>query len=198
MFDYATGTFLSDYDAFNSVVKELKELAAKDIILEGFANKEVTYKLELEMRYGRQWRYTSVESPLLTVNNDKDIRKVCDRFTEEFSKLYGAEAAYPEGGVEVETFRLLVTMKLPHSPTVKSILEAKKPSKDAYKGQREAFWEKTNAFTLTDIYQWELLKPGNQIEGPAIIEAEGTTVVIEPDWTFKMDEYSNGIVTYRL
>ena len=194
LFDYATGTFLTDFETFNSVVKELREQAARDIILEGFAGKDAAYKLELEMRYGRQWRYTSVESPLLTVKNEKDVRKVCDRFTEEFSKLYGPEAAYPEGGIEAETLRLMVTMKLPHAPAVKYPLGDTRPPKDAFKGQRDAFWDKLNRFTPTDIYQWELLRPGNRIDGPAIIEAEGTTAVIEPGWTFKMDEYLNGIM----
>ena len=197
LFDYATGTFLSDFETFNSIVSELQEQAAKDIILEGFADKDASYKLELEMRYGRQWRYTSVESPLLKVNSDADVRRVCDRFTEEFSKLYGAEAAYPEGGIEVETLRLMVTMKLPHTPAVRYPLGDAAPPRDAYKGKREAFWEKFNKFTPTDIYQWELLKPGNRIEGPAIIEAEGTTAVIEPGWTFKMDEYLNGIMKHE-
>jgi N-methylhydantoinase A len=195
LFDYATETFLSDYDVFNSIVKELKALAAKDIVLEGFADKPVNYKLELEMRYGRQWRYTSVESPLLAVNNEKDVRTVCDRFTEEFSKLYGAEAAYPEGGIEAETLRLMVTMKLPHAPPAKHKLEGKKPSSEACKGQRECFWETVRGYTPTDVYQWELLKPGNTIEGPVILEAEGTTVVIDPGWTFRMDQYMNGLVT---
>jgi N-methylhydantoinase A len=197
LFDYATGTFLSDFDIFNAVVRELQEQAAKDIILEGFADKDASYKLELEMRYGRQWRYTSVESPLLNLNSDADVRKVCDRFTEEFSKLYGAEAAYPEGGIEAETLRLMVTMKLPHTPEVKYTLGDATPPHEAYKGKRDAFWEKLNKFTPTDIYQWELLKPGNRIEGPAIIEAEGTTAVIEPGWSFKMDEYLNGILKHN-
>lgn len=198
LFDYATGTFLSDFEIFNSVVTELQEQAAKDIVLEGFANKDASYKLELEMRYGRQWRYTSVESPLLKVNGEGDVRRVCDRFTEEFVKLYGAEAAYPEGGIEVETLRLMVTMKLPHTPAAKYPLGDTTPPREAYKGQREAFWQKFNRFTPTDIYQWELLKPGNRIGGPAIIEAEGTTAVIEPDWTFNMDEYLNGILTHNI
>ena len=198
LFDYATGTFLSDFKIFNSVVTELQEQAAKDIILEGFANKDASYKLELEMRYGRQWRYTSIESPLLKVNSEGDVRRVCDRFTEEFSKLYGAEAAYPEGGIEVETLRLMVTMKLPHTPAAKYPLGDTTPPREAYKGQREAFWEKFNRLAPTDIYQWELLKPGNRIEGPAIIEAEGTTAVIEPDWTFSMDEYLNGILSHNI
>jgi N-methylhydantoinase A len=196
MFDYATGTFLTDFDFFNAVVRELQGQATRDIVLEGFTDKDAVYKLELEMRYGRQWRYTSVESPLLMVKSEKDVREVCDRFTREFSKLYGAEAAYPEGGIEAETLRLMVTMKLPHAPPVKFPVESAEPPKDSFKGRREAFWEKYGAFRPTDIYQWELLKPGNQIEGPAIIEAEGTTAVIEPGWAFKVDQYLNGILKH--
>jgi N-methylhydantoinase A len=198
LFDYATSAFLSDYDTFNALVKELKELAARDTVLEGFANKDVSFKLELEMRYGRQWRYTSVESPLLNIDNEKEVRMICDRFTEEFSKLYGAEAAYPEGGIEVETLRLMANMKLPHQPAAKYELESKKPARESYKGQREAYWEKLKGFVPTDIYQWGLLRSGNEIEGPVIIEDEGTTVVIEPGWTFKMDQYLNGIVAHHV
>lgn len=194
LFDYVTGTYFSDFETFNSVVKELRDLAAKDVVLEGFAEKQASFKLELEVRYGMQWRYTSIESPLLFINDNQDVRNICDHFTEEFSKMYGAEAAYPEGGVEVETFRLFVTMKLPHLPVSKHEVVSEKLPKEAFKGERDVFWEELGAFTETNIYQWDMLKPGNVIKGPAIIEAEGTTVVIEPGWTFRMDPYLNGIL----
>ncbi len=196
MYDYATQSYLTDYEEFNSVVQDLKTLALKDIILEGFAEEDVIYKLELEMRYGRQWRYTSIESQITNVSNEEDVRKVCDRFTEEFGKIYGPEAAYPEGGIEIETFRLMVTMQLPHAYVSECELEGNEPPKEAFKGTREVYWEKSNGFMDTRIYQGEMLRPGNTIKGPAVIEAEGTTVVVEPDWTFSIDPYLNGIIKY--
>jgi N-methylhydantoinase A/oxoprolinase/acetone carboxylase beta subunit len=65
------------------------------------------------------------------------------------------------------------------------------------KAERDCYWEALGGFSKTKIYAWEDLKPGNLIQGPSVIEAEATTVVIEPEWTFKMDSYGNGILTYN-
>ena len=149
------------------------------------------------MRYGMQWRYTPVESPLLLMNGNDDVKKVCDCFTDEFSRMYSAEAAFPQGGVEIETFRLFVYLELPHFLLSQHEVISEKAAKDALKGQRDAFWEKLGGYQKTDIYQWDLLKAGNVIEGPAVIESENTTVVIEPDWTFTMAPELYGMITYN-
>ena len=44
------------------------------------------------------------------------------------------------------------------------------------------------------MFAQERLLPGNVVDGPAIIEAEDTTVVIEPGWTFRLGEYLDGIL----
>jgi len=147
------------------------------------------------MRYGMQWRYTPVESPLLFINSTDDVKKVCDRFTEEFSRMYSAEAAFPQGGVEVETYRLFVYLKLPHFMLTQHEAIGEKSPEAALKGQRDAYWEKLGGFHNTNIYQWDLLRAGNEIEGPAVIESDNTTVVIEPDWTFVMAPELYGMIT---
>ena len=197
LFEYTKGAYFDDFDMFNSIVNELKELAVRDIILEGFTVEQAKFRLELEMRYGMQWRYTPVESPLLTMGSTDDVKKVCDRFTEEFSRMYSPEAAFPQGGIEVETYRLFVYLDLPHFMLKKHEDSGETSAKDALKGQRDAYWEKLGSFRPTDVYQWDLLKAGNIIEGPAIIESENTTVVIEPEWTFEMTPELYGSITYK-
>jgi len=198
LFDYTKGIYFSDFDLFNSIVEELKELAIKDIILEGFKEEEASLRLELEMRYGMQWRYTPVESPLLFVHNTEDVKRVCDRFTDEFSRMYGAEAAYPQGGIEVETYRLFVYLKLPHFLSAEHKVVGESTPKEALKGQRDVFWEDCMDFKRTDIYQWDMLLAGNVIDGPAVIEADNTTVVIEPGWTFTMTQELYGVVVHNI
>ena len=146
------------------------------------------------MRYGMQWRYTPVESPLLFMKSADDVKKVCNRFTEEFSRMYSPEAAFPQGGIEVETYRLFVNLNLPHFLLSKREAVGETQAKEALKGQRDAFWEKLNSFQKTNIYQWDMLKAGNVIDGPAVIESDNTTVVIEPGWTFTMAPELYGIV----
>jgi N-methylhydantoinase A/acetophenone carboxylase len=196
-FDYAKGTYFSDFEMFNSIIGELRELAIRDVILEGFREDQATFRLELEMRYGMQWRNTPIESPLLFIHSAEDVRKVCDRFTEEFSRIYGAEAAFPQGGIEVETYRLFVYLNLPHFLLAEHEVVGESAPKEALKGQRDAFWEKLNEFKKTNIYQWDMLRAGNVIDGPAVIEADNTTVVIEPGWTFTMAPELYGILIHN-
>jgi N-methylhydantoinase A/oxoprolinase/acetone carboxylase beta subunit len=68
------------------------------------------------------------------------------------------------------------------------------PLAEALKGRRECYWEVEGGFKETPIFDWDALKPGNRLKGPAIIEASTTTVVVEPGWVFLMDPYKNGIL----
>ena len=197
LFDYAKGTYFNDFEIFNVITEELKELAIRDVILEGFREDQATFRLELEMRYGMQWRYTPIESPLLFIHSTEDVKKVCDRFTEEFSRIYSAEAAFPQGGIEVETYRLFVYLNLPHFLLTMHKAAGESMPKEALKGQRDAFWEELNEFKRTKIYQWDLLRAGNVIEGPAVIEADNTTVVVEPGWTFTMAPELYGMLEHN-
>jgi N-methylhydantoinase A len=194
MFDYATATYTTEYETFNSTVSELKEQAVKDIILEGFTEEQASFKLEIEMRYGAQWRYTHIESPVLTIRSESDVKTICDFFTEEFKALYGAEAAFPEAGIEIETFRLFVTCELPHFVIAETKTGDEAPSPEALKEERNCCWPGGGAFEKTAVYDWDLLQPGNHIKGPAIIEAKTTTVVVEPNWLFRLDSYGNGLL----
>jgi N-methylhydantoinase A/acetophenone carboxylase len=166
----------------------------KDIILEGFTEEQASFKLEIEMRYGAQWRYTHVESPVLRVRSESDVKTICDFFTEEFKGLYGAEAAFPEAGIEIETFRLFITCELPHFLVTETETGDKAPAPEALKEERNCYWQGRSTFEKTVVYDWDLLRPGNQIEGPAIIEAKTTTVVVEPNWLFRLDSYGNGLL----
>ena len=69
---------------------------------------------------------------------------------------------------------------------------AGKDPKKALKGKRPVFWEKD--FKKTNIYERSLLKCGNVVKGPSVIEAEDTTYVIPQGWKFTVDKYLNGIM----
>lgn len=195
LYDYATGTYFKDYDKIDSIITDLKEMAMKDIVLEGFSKDQAAFKLEIEMRYGMQWRYTHVESPVLFIRNEEDVKQICDYFTQEFRRMYGAEAAFPEAGIEAETFRLYLILDLPQFPLKSYTLKQNAPGEGAIIEERMCYWEALGGLTKTKAYKWEALEPGNCIEGPAVIEAEATTAVVEPGWEFKMDSYTNGIIT---
>ena len=47
------------------------------------------------------------------------------------------------------------------------------------------------AFMTADIYDGDLLEPGMEFRGPAVIETSGTTVVVHPGNQVTVDEFGN-------
>ncbi len=193
MFDFNTQRYFSDLEAYNSIVRQLSELALNDMRLEGFKDEDVSFTLELEMRYGMQYQYMRVQSPLLYINEEEDVIKICDTFTNEYGNIYGRESAYPAGGIEIETFMLTAQVPVGSNLAMPEYkLEDSTPPKEAYKSQRDAYWIEIGGTQKTNVYKMEALRPGNILEGPAIIEAENTTCVVPPGWRYELDKFRIG------
>ena len=61
----------------------------------------------------------------------------------------------------------------------------------ALKGRRNVFFGDPEGFVDTPVYDFELLRPGFEIAGPAVIESTVTTIVVNPGDRSRMDEYRN-------
>jgi N-methylhydantoinase A/acetophenone carboxylase len=194
LFIYQTQSYLEDLESFNSVVKELKEIAVRDLRLEGFREDQIGFELELEMRYGMQYNYTKATSPHVMVRHVADVKDICDHFTKIYSEIYTPEAAFPQGGVNVECFYLKAFVSIPHYEFKPLQLKDKKPPEEARKGVRRVFWLENGGFTPTPVFSFEKINPGNEILGPAVVEADDTTCVIHPTWRYTLDQYRNGIL----
>jgi len=66
-------------------------------------------------------------------------------------------------------------------------LKSERPDDEASKGNRDIFWGKE--WYEANLWEMELLKPGNKIEGPAVIEAPATTLVVPPGFRVKLDKH---------
>ncbi|MCK5879573.1 MAG: hydantoinase/oxoprolinase family protein, partial [Holophagae bacterium] len=194
IFQWATLSYYEDIDTFNNLVNELKDLAVRDLKLEGFTEDKIHFRLELEMRYGMQYNLTKVESPHLNVKKPADFKDICDKFTAQYSAIYSPEATFPMGGINVECFFLTAFVDAPPHPAAPSELGSQLPSDTARLAPRDAYWGETGSFTQTPVYDFGVLVPGNVISGPALIEAKDTTYVLEPGWQFTMDGFGNGIL----
>lgn len=190
-----TGEYFTDYEKFNEVVRELQKLAIRDLQGQGIPPEAATFSLELEMRYGGQLNMTRVPSPRLFIKDRSDVLAIYENFEREFIKAYSALSVFPEGGVDISSFILRSTFVSPKIKIPKFPLKSSKVPEDACKGKREAFWPELGGFKPTCIYDSSRLEPGNKLEGPAIIEAVDTTIVLPPGRTYSVNEYLSGIIT---
>jgi N-methylhydantoinase A/oxoprolinase/acetone carboxylase beta subunit len=189
-----TGEYFADYERFNQVVRELQKLAIRDLQGQGIPPESATFSLELEMRYGGQLNMTRVPSPRLFIADKSDVQAIYENFEREFIKAYSALSVFPEGGVDISSFVLRSTFVSPKSKIAKYPMNGSKVAEEAFKGKREAFWQELGGFKPTSTYDLSRLQPGNKLEGPAIIEAVDTSIVLPPGRTFTINEYLSGII----
>jgi N-methylhydantoinase A/oxoprolinase/acetone carboxylase beta subunit len=182
-----------DYDAFNSTVEALLAQARKDLVGDGMDPQKATFVLELDMLYGGQFHVKRALSPRLALKSGQDVRTLCDAFNKEFSEAFSPFVVNPEGGIFIESFILKAIVTTPKVHLPKMPLEKSDPSA-ARKGERPAYWPEAGDFRTTPIFAYESLRPGNVVEGPAIVEGEYTTMVVPPLMRFSIDERGLGIL----
>ena len=190
-----TGLYLDDYDAFNETVEALQEVARRDFSGEGYELGDVTYELELDMKFGGQLNVKRVSSPLLRIATEADVIALREAFEQEYSAAYSPLGLNPEAGIEIHNFVVRGRVAQARPELERHPFVGTDPSA-AQVGTRPAHWEEIGTVS-TSVFDQELIRCGNVIDGPAIIEAEDTTIVIEPGWRYILDEYLNGVIEYQ-
>jgi N-methylhydantoinase A/oxoprolinase/acetone carboxylase beta subunit len=188
-----TQELTQEYAPFNESVEGLVAQARRDLVADGVDPNKAAYVLELDMLYGGQFHVKRTLSPRSSLHSAEDVRAVCDAFNKEFSEAFSPFVVNPEGGIFIESFILkaIVTTPKVHLPTL--TLEGRDPSV-ARKGERPAYWPQYGEFQPTPLFSYEALRPGNVVEGPAVIEGEYTTIVVPPGLRFSIDERGLGIL----
>ena len=71
-----------------------------------------------------------------------------------------------------------------------------KDASAAKTGRRPVFVDAAGALVESDIYDFELLTPGSEIIGPAVIHTPITTIVLQDEQTGHLDEYRNMVIHF--
>jgi N-methylhydantoinase A/oxoprolinase/acetone carboxylase beta subunit len=188
-----TQQITSEFTVFNGTVEALIEQARRDLTGDGLNLNEASFVLELDMLYGGQFHVKRALSPLLAVHSTEDVGAICDAFNKEFSEAFSPFVVNPEGGIFIESFILKAIVPTKKIELPKLTLEGTSPAA-ARKGARPVYWPPENDFRLTPIFTYESLRPGNAVEGPAIVEGEYTTLVVPPALRFSIDNRGLGIL----
>lgn len=188
-----TGAPTGDYDTFNGKVAELMAEARREIESEGLSWDDAVVSLELDMLYGGQIHSKRASSPLLKIESDADVLAVYERFEQEFSEAFSPLAVNVAGGVYIDTFVLRVAIAGQQLELPVVALEGEDAS-GAHQGTRPCYWPDGRGWSETPIYELALLKPGNRLQGPAIVQADYTTAVIPPGRQFRIDRHGLGIL----
>ncbi len=194
MIEPFTGRAAVDREAFNSIVRELKEQAERELQTEGLNPQDAVYTLELDMLYGGLIQPKRTATPGLFLKSEEDVWAFYKRFEQEFSEAFSPLIVNLPGGVYIETF-ILKAIVLSHKVELVARELHGRESEAARKGSRSAYWPENKTWMETPVYDQDRLLPGNEVSGPAILESEYTTVVIPPQMMYRVDAYGLGIMS---
>jgi N-methylhydantoinase A/acetophenone carboxylase len=180
------------YDAFNEVVDQLIEQARADLKAEGLPLDEAEFSLELDMLYGGQVNVKRTACPVLHLRGQQDVEALYDEFEREFSEAFSPLVVNRPGGVYLDNFVLKVTLPTP-KPALPDLPAQGADAGAALTGKRQAWWP-GHGWTDTSIYDADALRHGHRLEGPAILEAPLTTVVVPPGMRYAVDRHGLGLL----
>ena len=140
------------------------------------------------MRYTGQLEDVEVLAPLVGgAARPRTCARVIDEFEAVYAKVNHRVSRYGEAGFSITELGLIATADKVKPVLVKRPLGKSDPAA-AHKGVREAYiggrWHKAN------LYEMDLLQPGHEIIGPAIVEHPATTLVVHPDDRVFLDEWT--------
>ena len=69
--------------------------------------------------------------------------------------------------------------------------------KDAIKSSRNLIFSNSGKLIKTPVYDGNLLSDGHQIDGPAVVEEDTTTLVIEPGWLLELHKSGTYIINRK-
>ncbi|QHS17586.1 hydantoinase/oxoprolinase family protein [Halopenitus persicus] len=185
--------YSTDYESFNETVADLKAKGRRDIESEGYDPDDITYELELDMRFGGQIHVARVGSPRLEIHDESDVEAICDHFIDQYTDRFSSYSVTPSHGITVENFALKSRVESQDIDLPTAAIGGSDPA-DARAGSRDVLWESSDGAVTTPVYQYDDVRPGMEIRGPAVVDADYTTTAVPDDWTYRMDDYRNGIL----
>jgi N-methylhydantoinase A len=160
---------------------------------EGVKDEDISFVRTAFFRYRRQINEIAVTAPIGKLG-PHDVDRWIDDFEALYERLYGKGTAFREAGIEIVTFRVAGVGKIP-KPVWRRYDRTREKVSQAVIAERDVFYWGQNASILTKVYDEAKLGPGHEIDGPAIIRHEDTTVVIGPAQKAYIDQYRNVIMS---
>ena len=188
------GTHFSEIEALDwAEVKELysrfEKEATATLVEAGADVATIHMQRTADMRYAGQAREVSVEIPQVDFGPDM-TGALRDAFFNAYRNLYGRHLT----NVAVEAVNWRLHAVAPPSPFKLEPASADGPQRTGPAESRRAYFHELGAFVDCPTYDAVDLTPDSVIAGPAIVEQPGSTIVIGPSGTGRVDRYLNLVV----
>ncbi|HVV11455.1 hydantoinase/oxoprolinase family protein [Amycolatopsis sp.] len=181
-----------DLGSIAATFAELRDQAGEWFTQQGIDGPRRRVRRSLDMRYAGQ-NYELAVDVAGEEFDEAGLVGLTKTFEAAHEQMYGYSAAGE--GIEVVTFRVQAIASVPHVEL--STVDVPEDGADvsrALAGHRDVYLSPSTGFRPCAIYRRALLRPGDRIAGPAIVEQMDTTTIVMPGDTCSVDSYANLII----
>jgi N-methylhydantoinase A len=161
----------------------------------GYAEAAIDVAWEGEFKYaGQQWELP-VPLPRDRGLSESDLTEAQTRYGSLYEAEYGSGSAWVGSPVVLVAVRVTATGRVAAlEPTPAEPVPASQ-RRLTPTGSRRIFLPLLAEETDVAVYDTQIARAGNEIDGPAILEHPLTTLQIPPGWNARIDEWGNFILT---
>ena len=180
-------------EEINAIYEPMVGAAKQALEQEGFAEDKMSFRWSVGFRYAMQVHEIITPVRAATPLDGAGVERLIDDFEALYENRYGKGSAYRDAGIEMTRFRLNAAGRIERPEVAAQALADASPDA-ARSGRRRIFVNGRDSLMEADIYDFEKLRPGNIINGPAVIHTPITTIVVQDNQQGLMDGYKNIII----
>jgi N-methylhydantoinase A len=182
-----------DLGAITEIYGRLEDRIVRQLEAEGFERGQMRLHRAVDMRYRRQVHI--VTSPFVGDDvSEGSLEQTIELFERLYEEKYGPQSAYREAGIELVSFRVRGVGVVSKQELRVEELGDEDPSA-ALVERVEAWVDEAGELQEVPGYDFERLRPGNAVPGPAIVWTPITTLVIPPAREARLDEHRNLVLS---
>lgn len=176
-----------DIEHLRKLYEEMESEGLATLDREGVSEERRILERSMMVRYHGQYREIESKWPSGPID-EATLETGIQAFHDRHRELFGySDKNYP---IDFMTWKSTAIGKIT-APTLQPLEKGDSDPSAALKGRREAYFEETEGFVETAIYDGDKLMYGNILDGPCIVEEKMTTVVIPPGYRMRVAEYGD-------
>jgi N-methylhydantoinase A len=171
--------------AINAAWEGMEQTALEEMKGEGKELGKIEFQHLAMIRYAAQLTDLEVQSPVSRINTSEDMDHLIKSWEVLYEKINSRVSKYSEVGYQILELGLTARIEKVKARFQERAPGSETPDSSASKGSRQVY--RNGKWQEAHIWEMDALKPGNVIEGFAIIEHPATTFVVPPGRRVEVD-----------
>jgi N-methylhydantoinase A len=178
------------YARVNALFNEIETKGIEHLKSDGFSESNIDIERSMEMRYVGQVHECTVAIGSFEINA-QTVEQVKDAFHDRHEQLF----TYCERQSPVELVNIESTLYGRVERPNPAELVGDSRLEDALKGNRNLIFSDDGKATSVPVYDGARISAGHRFSGPAVVEEETATFVIQPGWQVELHSSASYVIT---